>query len=261
MRKFWTSFSRFPGHTEKEQELSQKIDYDNLPQHIAIIMDGNGRWAQKRGLPRTAGHKYGVEALRKVLEACVELKIKILTIYAFSTENWKRPRVEVDTLMNLLSEYLRKEIKQIHAQNIRIRSIGNIEVLPETARKELENSESLTINNSGLILNIALNYGGRMEIVDAVKAIGARIKNKELAPAEITEEVFANHLYTAGQPDPDILIRPSGELRISNFLLWQLAYTELWYTDICWPDFNKNELLKAIYDFQNRNRRYGGLQK
>jgi len=260
VRKFWTFFS---SKNQQKKDLEHiwlaKLDRTRLPQHLAIIMDGNGRWAQKRGLPRTAGHRYGVEALRKVIEACVELKIKVLTVYTFSTENWKRPKEEVSVLMNLIVEYLRNELSELHAQNIKIRSIGYINELPEEAREELLKAERTTRENSGLNLNVALNYGGRMEIVEAVRAIGKEIEAGKLKSSQVTEDLFAAHLFTAGQPEPDLLIRPSGELRISNFLLWQLAYAEFYYTNIYWPDFNKTELYKAIYDFQKRNRRYGGI--
>jgi undecaprenyl diphosphate synthase len=257
--KFSHLFSRFLKHQENEPELLQQIDLTKLPRHVAIIMDGNGRWAQKRGLPRSAGHRAGVETLRTVIEACVELKIKILTVYAFSTENWKRPKEEISILMSLIVEYLRKELAEMHRQNISIRPIGDLSPLPEEARNELARARETTQNNTGLIFNVALNYGGRKEIVRAAKAIGEKIEAKKMRAADITEDIFAQHLFTAGQPDPDLLIRPSGELRISNYLLWQLAYAEFYYTKIFWPDFNKNELLKAIADFQKRSRRSGGL--
>lgn len=262
MGKFWTLF--FSNKNQKkqknqEQEFLAQVDRTRIPQHLAIIMDGNGRWAKKRGLPRTAGHRYGVEALRKVIEACVELKIPVLTVYAFSTENWKRPKEEVSVLMNLIVEYLQKEINELNKQNIKIRAIGFIKELPTDAREELNRAQRTTSRNTGLNLNVALNYGGRMEILEAARTIGKKIELGELKSGDLTEELFSSCLFTAGQPDPDLLIRPSGEYRISNFLLWQLAYAELYYTDIYWPDFNKSEFYRAIIDFQQRNRRYGGV--
>lgn len=259
MQKFWTLFSRSKQDKDQEREFLAQVDRTKLPQHLAIIMDGNGRWAQKRGLPRTAGHRYGVEALRKIIEACVELQISVLTVYAFSTENWKRPKAEVNVLMNLIVEYLRNEIGELHKQNIKIRPIGSIKELPVEARDELTKAEKTTAHNTGLNLNVALNYGGRMEILEAARTIGKKIESGELKSSELTEELFSSCLFTAGQPDPDLLIRPSGEFRISNFLLWQLAYAELYYTKIYWPDFNKTEFYRAILDFQRRNRRYGGV--
>lgn len=259
MRKFWTLFSFNRKLKNREREFFAQVDRTKMPQHVAIIMDGNGRWAQKRGLPRTAGHRYGVEALRKVIEASVELKLPVLTVYAFSTENWKRPKAEVNVLMNLIVEYLRNEMEELHQQNIRFRPIGSIKELPREAQEELSKSEKTTRDNTGLQLNVALNYGGRMEILEATRTIGKKIERGELKSSQLTEDLFSSCLFTAGQPDPDLLIRPSGEFRISNFLLWQLAYAELYYTDIYWPDFNKIEFCRAILDFQKRNRRYGGV--
>ncbi|MEL7566358.1 MAG: isoprenyl transferase [Dehalobacterium sp.] len=262
MRKFWNIL--FPNKIEKnqinqEQKFLAQIDRTRMPQHLAIIMDGNGRWAKRRGLPRTVGHRYGVEALRKVIEACVELKIPVLTVYAFSTENWKRPKEEVSVLMNLIVEYLQKEINELHQQNIKLRPIGFIKELPKDAQEELIKAQTTTSHNTGLNLNVALNYGGRMEILEAARTIGKKIESGKLKSSDLTEELFSSCLFTAGQPDPDLLIRPSGEYRISNFLLWQLAYAELYYTDIFWPDFNKSEFYRAIIDFQKRDRRYGGV--
>lgn len=263
MRKFWNLF--FPNKIEQinsknqEQEFLARVDRTRTPKHVAIIMDGNGRWAKKRGLPRTAGHKYGVEALRKIIEACVELKISVLTVYAFSTENWKRPKEEVSILMNLIVEYLQKEIDELHQQNIKLRAIGFIKDLPQDAQDELKRAEKITNMNTGLNLNVALNYGGRMEILEAARVMGRKIELGKLKSADLTEELFDSCLFTAGQPDPDLLIRPSGEYRISNFLLWQLAYAELYYTEVLWPDFNKTEFYRAILDYQKRDRRYGGV--
>ncbi|HHU31992.1 MAG TPA: isoprenyl transferase [Clostridia bacterium] len=241
-------------------DLLRQLDKSKLPKHVAIIMDGNGRWAARRGLPRSAGHQAGVESLRSIVEICCELGISILTVYAFSTENWKRPQEEVDTLMNLLTQYLQNEINELHRKNIKINPIGRLDQLPESARKELERAADLTKNNNRLILNLALNYGGRAEIVDAVKVISKKIAAGTLSPAMITEETIAEHLYTRNLPDPDLLIRPSGEYRISNFLLWQIAYTEFWITEVLWPEFNSEHLIKALLDYTNRERRFGGLK-
>lgn len=244
---------------ETEKELKEKLDFSRLPGHIAIIMDGNGRWAVKRGLPRFAGHRAGVKSLKSIVELCVEIKIKVLTVYAFSTENWKRPQEEIDVLMNLLVEYINKEIEELHRNGVRVSTIGRIEDLPESARKAIEMAKKKTLNNTGLILNIALNYGGRMELVRAVKEIVKNIAENKLIPELIDEKTITRHLYTAGLPDPDLLVRPSGDFRVSNFLLWQLAYTEFWLTSVMWPDFKKVDLLQALIDFQGRERRFGGL--
>ncbi|HHW08033.1 MAG TPA: isoprenyl transferase [Clostridia bacterium] len=232
----------------------------DLPKHIAIIMDGNGRWAQRRNMPRAMGHRQGVESLRGIVEACLELGIEILTVYAFSTENWKRPKEEVDILMNLLVEYLQKEMNNLDRQGVRICPIGEISKLPAAAIRELEKAQAKTKTNDRLILNIALNYGGRAEIVQAVKGIARLLQEGTIKPEEITEELISRHLTTRGLPDPDLLIRPSGEYRISNFLLWQIAYTEFWFTDALWPDFTKEHLLEAIRAYQKRERRFGGLR-
>ncbi|HHY60974.1 MAG TPA: isoprenyl transferase [Clostridia bacterium] len=232
----------------------------NLPRHIAIIMDGNGRWAQKRNMPRAAGHRQGVESLKRIVEACLELGIEILTVYAFSTENWKRPKEEVDILMNLLVEYLQKEIANLEQQGVRICPIGEISKLPATAVRELEEAQERTKHNHRLILNVALNYGGRAEIARAVKEIAQLVREGKISPEDITEDTISDHLTTRGMPDPDLLIRPSGEYRISNFLLWQIAYTEFWFTDTLWPDFSKEDLLEAIRAYQKRERRFGGLK-
>ncbi|KXG75785.1 isoprenyl transferase [Thermotalea metallivorans] len=236
------------------------IDLENLPVHIAIIMDGNGRWAKKRGLPRTAGHKAGVEALRDIIRTCSRLGIKYLSLYAFSTENWKRPQEEVNGLMQLLVLYLRKEVEELHENHVKINVIGDIQGLPENARQEVEAAVARTENNDGLVVNIALNYGGRAEIIQAVKEISRRAKRNELDIEAIDEEIFSKFLYTKGIPDPDLVIRPSGELRISNFLLWQIAYSEFWFSNIYWPDFTGKNLVEAIIDYQKRDRRYGGVK-
>jgi undecaprenyl diphosphate synthase len=245
---------------KKGSELLEQIDRSTLPSHIAIIMDGNGRWARKRGLPRVAGHRAGIGAVREVVEGSAELGIPVLTLYAFSVENWKRPRAEVSTLMGLLKEYLNKELESIHKNNIRFRTIGRVEELDATVRTELEKGIDRTRNNTGMVFNVALNYGGRAEIVDAVNRLLSNGGKEAAANGGISENDFAKYLYTAGQPDPDLLIRTSGELRISNFLLWQIAYAEIWVTDTLWPDFEKRHLYEAIIAFQKRERRYGGLE-
>lgn len=249
-----------PRDIEKnEEELKKRLDYSRLPRHIAIIMDGNGRWATRKGLPRAAGHRAGVESLRNIVKLCVEIKIKVLTVYAFSTENWKRPQEEIDVLMNLLVEYLYNEIDELHENDILLNAIGRIQELPESARNAIKMAMEKTRNNRGLVLNVALNYGGRSELVDAVREIAEQVKDGKLMPNEIDEETLSRYLYTAGLPDPDLLIRPSGDFRVSNFLLWQLAYTEFWITSVMWPEFKRVDLLRAIIDFQNRERRFGGL--
>lgn len=245
---------------KKVPELYEQIDRKALPAHIAIIMDGNGRWARKRGLPRVAGHRAGISAVREVVEGSAELGIPVLTLYAFSVENWKRPRTEVSTLMQLLKEYLAKELDNIHKNNIRFRTIGRTDELDASVRAELEKGIARTRGNTGMVFNVALNYSGRAEIVDAVNRILRNGGKEAAANGGITEREFAEHLYTAGQPDPDLLIRTSGELRVSNFLLWQIAYAEIWVTDTLWPDFRKRHLYEAIVAFQKRERRYGGLE-
>ncbi|HWI54159.1 MAG TPA: isoprenyl transferase [Desulfobacteria bacterium] len=240
--------------------MTKSLDMSKLPVHIAIIMDGNGRWATRRGLPRAMGHRSGVESLRDIVKACSSLGIGYLTVYAFSTENWKRPTEEVNILMDLLVEYLKKELEELHRSNVRIRAIGCTGDLPDKARQALADAQISTENNTGLTLNLALNYGGRNEITEAVRLIGTDIASGRLSPESINEEVISGYLYTAGIPDPDLMIRPSGELRISNFLLWQAAYSEFWYSPVLWPDFRRIHLLEAIVDYQSRQRRFGGLK-
>lgn len=242
-----------------EQELMKQLDPSKLPAHVAIIMDGNGRWATKRGALRSFGHRAGVNALREVVKLSVELKLKYLTVYAFSTENWKRPREEINVLMNLLVEYLYKEIDELCAENVKINPMGILSELPSKAQDAVAMAIERSESNTGLVFNVALNYGGRKELLKALREIGQKISRKELNVEQIDEKVIADHLYTAGQPDPDLLIRPSGDCRVSNFLLWQLAYTEFWLTDIMWPDFGRKDLLKALFDFQQRERRFGGV--
>ncbi|MGC8880263.1 MAG: isoprenyl transferase [Anaerolineae bacterium] len=226
------------------------------PQHVGIIMDGNGRWAQRRGLPRLAGHRAGVENIRRVLRACVELGIKVLTIYAFSTENWKRPEEEVQGLLNIFAGVIGRELDDLHREGVQLRHIGRLEGISEGLKAQVLRAIELTRHNDRLILNIAFNYGGRAEIVDAVKAI---IRAGYTAD-DITEELISSHLYTAGCPDPDLIIRTSGELRTSNFLIWQAAYAEYYVTPVLWPDFNKEELIKALVDYNTRERRFGDIK-
>ncbi|HEY8888839.1 MAG TPA: isoprenyl transferase [Clostridium sp.] len=231
-----------------------------IPKHIAIIMDGNGRWAKKRNLPRALGHKAGVEAIRKIVKECNNLGVEYLTLYAFSTENWNRPLKEVDSLMKLLVEYLKNEFEELNANNVVINSIGNISELPLICKAELNHAYEKTKNNKGLILNLALNYGGRNEILDAVKEISLDLMSEKISKDEINEDLLSRYMYTSGMPDPDLIIRPSGELRLSNFLLWQSAYSELWFSDINWPDFHEEELRAAILNYQKRDRRFGKVK-
>lgn len=238
-------------------DLKAQINTAHLPRHIAIIMDGNGRWAKKQGMQRVFGHKKGVNAVREVVEASTELGIQSLTLYTFSTENWSRPKSEVSTLMSILVSSLRKELKLFQKNNICLRAIGNISGLPEKAQEELVQTIEKTKNNTGLALNLALNYGAREELIRAVKSISKRIVNNELRIEEIDENTINNHLYTFNLPDVDLLIRTSGELRLSNFLLWQIAYAELYFTDVLWPDFRKDDFYRAIINFQMRERRFG----
>jgi undecaprenyl diphosphate synthase len=238
-----------------EEALARQVDLDRLPRHVAIIMDGNGRWAGQRHLPRVEGHRAGIEAVRDVIETSARLGLEVLTLYAFSVENWKRPAAEVGTLMMLLKRYLRLELATLHRNNIRFRVIGRTEALAPDVLRELQDAEQKTAANSGMLFNIALNYGGRSEIIDAARAAMA----SGLAPEELDEDRFASFLYTAGQPDPDLLIRTSGEMRVSNFLLWQIAYAEIWVTDTLWPDFRCRHLLEGVLAYQKRDRRFGGI--
>jgi undecaprenyl diphosphate synthase len=241
------------------EELAQAIDFGALPRHVAIIMDGNGRWARKRRLPRVSGHRAGIASVRDTVEASARLSLQYLTLYAFSQENWKRPRAEVDTLMRLLREYLHKELRTLLRNNIRFQVIGRMDELSPRVQRELEKGMEKTAGCSGLTFNIALAYGGRAEIVDACRRLMEESRQGRVVHDEIDEQTFARYLYTAGQPDPDLLIRTSGEMRLSNFLLWQVAYAELWVTDTLWPDFRHAELFRAILDYQKRERRYGGI--
>ena len=239
----------------------EQINKDKLPRHIAIIMDGNGRWAEKRSLNRIAGHRTGIKKAKEVIRSCRELGIEVLTLYAFSTENWKRPQREIKALMALLKRFLRAEGKELIENNIRLNTIGNIVDLPKDVSQVLQEVMQKTKRNTGMVLNAALSYSGRDEIIRAVKKIIGHVQQGEMTTKQINEEIFSQYLFTSGLPDPDLLIRTSGELRISNFLLWQMAYTEIYVTDILWPDFNKNNLIDAIADYQKRERRYGLIQQ
>ena len=240
-----------------EEALARQVNFDRLPQHIAVIMDGNGRWAAQRHLPRVEGHRAGIDSVRDIVESSARLGINVLTLYAFSVENWKRPITEVSTLMSLLKRYLRLELNTLLRNNIRFHVIGREEELAPDVRRELKMAEEQTARNGGMLFNIALNYGGRAEIVEAAR----RAIASGITAADLDEQHFANFLYTAGQPDPDLLIRTSGEMRISNFLLWQIAYAEIWVTDTLWPDFRTQHLLEAILAYQKRDRRYGGINQ
>ncbi|HXJ14433.1 MAG TPA: isoprenyl transferase [Candidatus Limnocylindrales bacterium] len=243
--------------TAEEALILKKLEWERLPRHIAVIMDGNGRWAQKRHLPRVAGHRAGTQSARTTIETCARLKVEALTLYAFSVENWRRPKAEIEFLMQLLREYLRKEMPLIQKNNIRMRFLGRPEELPAGVQKDTREAMEATAGNTGMVLSIALNYGGRAEIVDAMNAILAERNGH--GGAAVTEEQLSRHLYTANLPDPDLLIRTSGEMRVSNFLLWQIAYAEIFVTETLWPDFNRARLLEALVDFQGRERRYGGI--
>ena len=244
-----------PGSFE-EQQL-KRISPHRLPRHIAVIMDGNGRWAAERSQPRVQGHRAGVQAVRETVEASARLEIEVLTLYAFSAENWKRPRVEVWTLMNLLKEYLRKEREELASNNIRLRVLGRVELMEPSVRREIDRALEATAACDGLTLNLAVNYSGRSEIVDACRRIVADWASGE--PVDIDEDTLGQYMYTSGQPDPDLVIRTSGELRVSNFLLWQIAYAEMWVTPTLWPDFRRRDLFEGILAYQQRERRYGDV--
>jgi undecaprenyl diphosphate synthase len=246
--------------TPEEASLLEKLDLGRLPRHVAVIMDGNGRWAQKRHLPRIAGHRSGTQSARITIETCARLKIEALTLYAFSVENWRRPKTEIDFLMALLREYLRKEMPLLQKNEIRMRFLGRIDELPAGVQNDVRDAMEKTAGNKGMVLCVALNYGGRAEIVDAMNAILSE-RNGHGASHKITEEQLSQRLYTDGLPDPDLLIRTSGEMRVSNFLLWQIAYAEIFVTETLWPDFNRARLLEALLEFQKRERRYGGIRE
>ena len=246
--------------TPEEAELLHTLDLQRLPRHIAVIMDGNGRWAQRKHLPRVAGHRQGTQTARTTIETCARLNIEALTLYAFSVENWRRPKTETDFLMQLLREYLRQEMPLIQRNNIQLRFLGRSSELPAGVQRDMRDAEEKTAKNSGMVLCLALNYGGRVELVDACNAILAE-RGAQGSRARVTEEELTQYLYTAGLPDPDLLIRSSGEMRISNFLLWQIAYAEIFVTETLWPDFNRARLLEALVEFQRRERRYGGIRE
>lgn len=243
---------------KQNQELPQ-LQPDNIPKHVAVIMDGNGRWANKRGLPRVIGHQNGMKAVKRTTIAADELGIKYLTMYAFSTENWKRPKDEVDYLMKLPQEFLKIELDELVEKNVQVKMIGHTDRLPKHTYDAMQEAVKRTEHNTGLTLNFALNYGSRREITESVRQAVEAVKAGKLSAAEITEDWVSANLLTAGMPDPDLLIRTGGELRLSNYMLWQLAYSELWFTDTYWPEFGKQDLYEAVAEFQRRTRRYGGL--
>ncbi len=254
-------FGELTGKGTDAKDKLRQLDANKIPRHIAIIMDGNGRWAQKRGLPRALGHRAGADTLREIVRTASDIGVDALTAYAFSTENWKRPSEEVGLLMNLIGEYLDSDMQDMHHNNVRIRFIGKIDELAEVLQHKIEKAETLTKNNTGLILNLAVNYGGRAEITRAVQILAGQVREGLIKPEEITDNSIGQYLYSPDIVDPDLLIRPSGDFRISNFLLWQCAYTEFWFTDLHWPEFNPTVFIQAILDFQKRERRFGGLRK
>jgi undecaprenyl diphosphate synthase len=236
------------------------LDPDRLPAHIAVIMDGNGRWARQRGLPRVQGHAQGVKSVRSTVEECCKLGVGQLTLYCLSSENWKRPQTELDFLMALLEQYLIEERAEITEQNIRFSVIGRRSELPEAVLREIDENVRLTADNTGMALCLAINYGGRTELIDAVRSLAMQVRDGQLRPEQIDEAAISSALYTAGMPDPDLLIRTAGEMRVSNFLLWQISYAELWVTERCWPDFDPPTLRQALHDYARRERRFGGLK-
>ncbi|WP_178021850.1 isoprenyl transferase [uncultured Paenibacillus sp.] len=248
-----------PWRKKKSPGASVSLSPDNIPKHVAIIMDGNGRWARRLGLPRIVGHRSGMKAVKRATIAADELGISILTLYAFSTENWKRPKDEVDFLMSLPQEFLAIELDELVEKNVQVRMMGYTDELPKHTIAAMEEAIERTKHNTGLILNFALNYGSRREITESVKDIARAVQSGELSVDDITSDTFESRLLSAGLPEPDLLIRTSGELRLSNFMLWQTAYSELWFTDILWPDFGKEHLVEAVAEYQRRTRRYGGL--
>lgn len=243
----------------KKNKSSISVDLENLPQHIGIIMDGNGRWAKKRGLPRTSGHAEGAKTFERIVEDAGNIGIKIVTVYAFSTENWRRQKEEVSAIMALLEDYLDHGIERLAGRDVKVHFIGDLSAFSDSFQQKMRDFEKATMNNSGLLLNVALNYGGRNELTNAVRKIATEVKENKIDICDINEQTIESFLYTAGQPDPDLIIRPSGEYRLSNFLMWQSAYSEFWFSNCLWPDFTKEHLLQAIADYQKRNRRYGGV--
>ncbi|WP_093335170.1 isoprenyl transferase [Salibacterium halotolerans] len=251
---------QFFSRKEKSSESYPHLpDQDNIPSHIAIIMDGNGRWAKSRGLPRSSGHREGMKTITEVVEKSGEIGVDYLTLYAFSTENWKRPKTEVEFLMKLPERFLHKELPRLQKNNVQVKTIGDPSVLPAHTRRAVEKAVEETAGNTGLILNFALNYGGRQELVEVVRQLGQEVQNGVLEPDDITEDMLSGRLLTRDIPDPDLLIRTSGEIRLSNFMLWQLAYSEFWFTDVLWPDFTGSDLMEAVQRYQQRKRRYGGV--
>lgn len=250
---------KIPFFNHKQSKESFHYSEGDTPEHIAIIMDGNGRWAGKRGMPRVAGHKEGLSTVVKIVKAAVKCKVKVLTLYTFSTENWKRPKTEIDFILRLPKEFLHIYLPDLISNNVRIEAIGDMEKLPAYTREALQYAIDRTRDNDGLQLNFALNYGSRHEILNAMKEMFADLNDAKLALDEVDEQQFSGYLYTAGMPDPDLLIRTGGEKRLSNFLLWQLAYTEFWFTDVLWPDFSEKEFLHALEEYRQRKRRYGGI--
>jgi len=249
------NLARLAAPGSEDERLLRQLDLERLPRHVAVIMDGNGRWARKRRLPRIAGHRAGIASVRDLVEAAGGLEIQALTVYAFSKENWKRPKAEVDFLMDLLREYVRKELDELHANNVRVKVVGRTHELPGAVQDELRHAIEATRDNTGLVFNLALSYGGRAEIVDACRELireGAR-------PEDVDEESFARRLYTAGLPEPDLVVRTGGEMRVSNFLLWQIAYAELVVSDVLWPDFRRRDFFLSLLEYQRRERRFGGL--
>jgi len=238
-----------------------EVPRERWPRHLAVIMDGNGRWAQRQGLPRIEGHRCGVASVRKITEECSRLGLEQLTLYCLSSENWKRPQQEIDFLMHLLEQYMIEERTTIMDNNVRVRMLGRRTNIPEQVLAELDQTVTMSSSNDGMWLNLAINYGGRAELVDAVRAIGSQVAAGKMSVNEINEQTISNHLYTSGSADPDLLIRTAGEMRISNFLLWQISYAEIWVTDRCWPEFDEATLHEAICDFASRNRKFGGLAK
>lgn len=241
------------------KKADHSVDFENLPQHIGIIMDGNGRWAKRRGLPRKSGHAAGAKTFERIVEDAGNIGVKVVTVYAFSTENWSRPKDEVDALMVLLEDYLDNGLSRLAGRKVKIHFIGDISAFSDAFQKKAAHMEEATRENDGLLLNVALNYGSRSEITNAVRIIAKKAETGEISSSDISEQMISDNLYTAGQPDPDLIIRPSGEYRLSNFLMWQGAYSELWFSDCLWPDFTKKDLLRAISDYQKRNRRFGGV--
>jgi len=252
---------KIPFIKTKQTENNSQDELENIPSHIAIIMDGNGRWAKKRNMPRVAGHRAGVKAVNRVVKAAVKYNVEVLTLYAFSTENWKRPRSEIDFLMKLPKEYLHTYLPDLLENNVRIATIGDCEALPTHTKEAVQYAVDQSKDNDGLLLNFALNYGGRTEIVHAVKQIINDFDQSKIAIDSLDEQLFSKYLHTGNVADPDLLIRTSGEKRLSNFLLWQLAYAEFWFTDVLWPDFDEEVFIQALKDYQQRRRRYGGVKE